>query len=153
MSFVKSFNEFLNENSQIIPKSQNYMRLEDFPEDIKSELENWIDTEVVNWEESADDENESEAVQAAGENERFLTDIVVYKDGSFTPIIYQINNPRNNYLITWENEDGEEESNDFLNYLNGPIIWLKDFKQGDTKGVFGKDKMPLDLRKKISSHE
>lgn len=149
MSFIKRFNEFLNENSQMIPKSQNYMRLEDFPEDIKIKLENWIDTEVVNWEESADDENESEAVQYAGENERFLTDIIIYKDGSFTPIIYQINNPRDNYLITWENEDGEEESNDFLNYLNGPIIWLKDFKSSDTKGIADKDRMPLDLRKKI----
>lgn len=147
MSFIKSFNEFLNENSQMIPKSQNYMRLEDFPKDIKIKLENWIDTEVVNWEESTDDENESEEVQYAGENERFLTDIVVYKDGSFTPIIYHINNPRDIYSITWENEDGEEESNDFINYLNGPIIWLKDFNPSDTKGIADKDKMPLELRK------
>ena len=149
MTHIKNFIGFLNENSQRIPKSPNYNRLEDFPEDIKTELEDWIDTEIVNWEESADDENESEAVQHAGENEQFLTDIAIYRDGSFTPIIYQIHSPNDNYLISWENEDGEEETNDFLNYLNGPIIWLKDFKSSDTKGIADKDKMPLDLRKKI----
>ena len=41
------------------------MKLEDFPEDIKLELENWIDTEVINWEESANDENEAEELKTS----------------------------------------------------------------------------------------
>lgn len=152
---IKNYGTWLKE-SAATAMSLTDEEVEELAPELHEEIEDHLNEEIIGWEsglENASEEAEAEAVQSFGENGRFLAFWKVYSDGTlevilingYTSLDYkEKRNSFEDFDIEWKDEDGEEQTTNFLNALDGTV--KVDFEKGATSG---ENQLPKELAERV----
>lgn len=134
-----NFKEFLNENynSPKFASDEVVLKLDN---SLHKEIEEYISDNIVEWSHGVEDaeyEEEAEALQFFGENERYVVYWRIYPDGTLNVVLRDQNKKSEkdwNYEWDFVDDEGEEVggSNSFLDALSGHVSL--EFDDSDTSG-------------------
>jgi hypothetical protein len=142
---IKSFYSFLNENSSTSFVDDELV--EKLDEDLYGEIKEYISDNIVNWGnaiENANCEEEADAIQFFGENEKYARYWRIYPDGTLNVILSSDNmKTEDDWVYSYE-MDGEDQEGNFLDALSGDVSI-----QFDDKSTSGDNELNYELEEKV----
>jgi len=112
--------------SQINPgKDKVFLTKDELSEEMQDAIQEFINDEILNFEDSCSSEEEAEALEYFACTLRVSEDYRVYKDGSIQVVMNpnQGSDEANEEFLSfeWEDEDGDKQKGCIINYFRGNV--------------------------------